>query len=423
MKRIVQTLIALALTFLLVQASWYSYLFKGVYATYLQGHMTSNIFDGASFDQGPVLAPNPQPWPVALDLSYAPSDALQTLLTEIETGALLIFTRDTLRYEDYDHKVSPESKTNSFSMAKSIVTMLVQVAIQEGKIPSWDAKAIDYLPMLQGPGAEKLTLKNLSAMTADLDWNEDYYNPFGITAKAYFGKDLFATTTHCAVGAEVGQRYEYQSGATALLGFCLESATGMKVNEYASAKLWGPMGATSDAFWHLDDSGNALTYCCFNATARDYGRLGKLLLQNGRWNGEVLVDSTFLYTASTPGLEAFYGYSFWLGSVGAPEGELWEAPVSYVAYRGHLGQWIVAVPDRDMIIVRTGHQEGGGDREKGLPSSFVQTVTEYVQRDFSRQTFALGEELSTDDSPELADDTRILGEESDALPITDSSDI
>ncbi|MGA0247998.1 MAG: serine hydrolase domain-containing protein [Schleiferiaceae bacterium] len=415
MKRIVQTLVAAAIVFLLVQASWYSYLFKGVYATYLQGHVTSNIFDGESFEQGAVSAPNPQPWPVQLDMAYAPSDALQSLLSDIETGAFLVFVNDTLRYEDYDNKVRPDSKTNSFSMAKSIVTMLVQIAIQEGQLSGWDAKAADFLPELHGPGAAQLTLGHLSSMTADLDWDEDYYNPFGVTAKAYYGKDLRATVTACEVGEQVGQRYEYQSGATALLGFCLEAATGMKVHEYASAKLWGPMGATSDAFWHLDDSGNALTYCCFNATARDYGRLGKLLLQHGRWNGEVLVDSTFLYTASTPGLEAFYGYSFWLGSVDAPEGEMWEAPVPYVAYRGHLGQWIVAIPHRNMILVRTGHQEGSGDRENGLPSSFVQTVTEYVQRDFTARLSAAGEELESDFSDAPAEP--LTTGESDALPV------
>jgi CubicO group peptidase (beta-lactamase class C family) len=255
-------------------------------------------------------------------------------------------------------------------------------------------------------------------MTADMDWEEDYYNPFGITAKAYFGKDVLATTTSCAIGADVGKSYAYQSGATALLGFCLEAATGMKINEYASSKLWGPMGATSDAFWHQDDAGNALTYCCFNATARDYGRLGKLLLQNGRWNGRVLVDSTFLHTATTPVLEAYYGYSFWLGSVGPPEGTKWEDEVPFVAFRGHLGQWIVAIPARQMILVRTGHQEGSGDRENGLPSSFMQAVTEYVQRDFRRPLAADPAEARSDSSNEAP----VTTGESDALPLPPAGD-
>ncbi len=418
MKRIVQTLVAVALVFLLIQASWYNYLFKGVYATYLQGYTTSNIFDGKSFSQAPVVAPDPQPWAVALDQTYGPSDSLQAVLNEIETGAFLVFVDDTLRYEDYDSKVAPDTKTNSFSMAKSIVTMLVQVAIQEGKIPSWDTKAMDYLPMLQGPGATVLTLGHLSAMTADLDWNEDYYNPFGVTAKAYYGKDLRATVTACEVGDGVGTNYEYQSGATALLGFCLEAATGMKINEYASTKLWGPIGATSDAFWHQDDSGNALTYCCFNATARDYGRLGKLLLQYGRWNDQVLVDSAFLHQATTPVLEAHYGFSFWLGSVGAPKGELWESEVPFIAYRGHLGQWIVSIPDRKMILVRTGHQEGSGDGENGLPSSFMQAVTEYTQRDFRRPIQSLETEAVIEDVKA----SHLSTEESDALPLPSSGD-
>ena len=189
MNKIFKSIITLVLLLLLVKVSWYSYLFKGVYVTYLKGHTTANIFDGESFEKGHIKASAPSPWPIQFSENHIPSTELQEVLEEIETGAFLVFDRDTLRYEHYDSDVVQESQTNSFSMAKSIVTILVQIAIQEGDISSWDEKVLKYIPELKGPGSSILTLANLSGMTADIDWDEDYYNPFGIQAKAYYGSD------------------------------------------------------------------------------------------------------------------------------------------------------------------------------------------------------------------------------------------
>tara|TARA_B100000768_G_scaffold137829_1_gene128922 strand:+ start:896 stop:2164 length:1269 start_codon:yes stop_codon:yes gene_type:complete len=419
MKRILKSILTLALLLLLVKASWFSYLFKGVYATYLQGNTTANIFDGASFAKGEIIANSPSPWPVDLDITYAPSFELERALSEIETGAFLVFDNDTLRHEEYRNEVALESKTNSFSMAKSIVTILVQIAIQNGEISGWDELVVNLIPELEGPGRSMLTLANLSGMTADMDWDENYYNPFGLQAKAYYGSDLYKMITSRSIGAEVGVKFEYQSAATALLGFCLEAATDTKIYDYASENLWSPIGAVSDAFWHLDESGNALSYCCYNATARDYGRLGKLILQNGIWDGQRLVDSSFLRGATSPGTDQYYGSSFWLGQVPDSPDITLGVENRYVAFHGHLGQWIIVLPALNRVIVRTGHQGGKAFSDAEKLSPLMLTIQEYGK------PAELLFERNKPDNQNLVDtlesDIIELRSESDALPLNNGN--
>jgi CubicO group peptidase (beta-lactamase class C family) len=419
MKRILKSILTLALLLLLVKASWFSYFFKGIYATYLQGNTTANIFDGAGFAKGEIIAKYPAPWPVDLDIAYAPSSELEIALSEIETGAFLVFDNDTLRHEVYSNEVTLESKTNSFSMAKSIVTILVQIAIQKGEISGWDELVVNFIPELKGPGRYMLTLADLSGMTADIDWDEDYYNPFGISAKAYYGSDLYKTITSRSIGAEVGMNFEYQSAATALLSFCLEAATETKIYDYASENLWSPLGAVSDAFWHLDESGNAISYCCYNAIARDYGRLGKLILQNGIWEGNRLVDSSFLKGATSSGSDQIYGLSFWLGQVPNSPDTALGVKNRYIAFHGHLGQWIIVLPALNRVIVRTGHQGGESFSDPEKLSPFMLTIQEYGKLSESSIVISTPDIRSSVDT--LQSDINEMRSESDALPLNNGN--
>jgi CubicO group peptidase (beta-lactamase class C family) len=377
MKKTLVALGGLGLVLTAVYFSWYGYLFNGIYATYLQGRTTSDPFDASLFEVEPVrAASSPVAWAVALDQKWAPSEPTAALLTSSQTGALLVFESDTLRHEAYFNDFTDSSRVNSFSMAKSIVTMLVQLAVQEGKIPSWEAKAKTYIPGLHGPGAERLTLRDLSAMHADLDWTENYYDPFGQTAKLYYGDDQMALILESEVGDSVGLRYEYQSAATTLLSVCLEKAVGESLPAYASRKLWVPLGAESDASWHVDGQGEALAFCCFNSTARDYARLGHLLVHNGRWNGQPLLDSAWVAVATAPKTASFYGQSFWLGESADPAGQ---APARrYVALRGHLGQWIIAFPETGRVVVRLGRTEGERPKGSWEPVPFRALADEYA---------------------------------------------
>jgi hypothetical protein len=377
MKRVLIGLAALAVALTALNFSWYGYLFNGIYSTYLQGRTTSDPFDERLFEVAPVAAsPRPLPWPVAPSDELKPSEPTAALLSESKTGALLVFDRDTLRHEAYFEDFAPSSRVNSFSMAKSIVTMLVQIAVQEGKIPSWEAKAKTYIPELHGPGAERLTLRDLSSMHADLDWTENYYNAFGETAKLYYGDDQMELILEREVGDSVGLRYEYQSAATTLLSVCLEKAVGESMPSYAARKLWAPLGAESDATWHVDGQGEAMAFCCFNATARDYARLGHVLVHQGNWNGTQLLDSAWVSVATSPTSAAFYGHSFWLGEVADPVGS---GPARrYVALRGHLGQWILAFPETGRVVVRLGRTEGVRPKGSWEPVPFRALAEEYA---------------------------------------------
>ena len=142
--------------------------------------------------------------------------------------------------------------------------MLVQIAIEKGYIKSWDQKVVDFLDELKGEYVNKLSFKHLSTMTAGLDWNEHYTNPFDITAKTYYGRNVSQLMfDEVSVKMEPGKTYEYQSGATQILGMALEKATGKSLAKMASEWLWKPMGAEHDAFWRIDDNGGKVTYHCF----------------------------------------------------------------------------------------------------------------------------------------------------------------
>ncbi len=326
------------------------YLLKGVWATYLHGEKSATITDARFFATRPVPAKNPQPWAIAENYnSMTLSDTLSKTLEVSESVAFVIVKGDKIVFEKYWDGYSDTSHSNSFSMAKSITTLLAQKAIEDGYIKSWDDKVRDYLPELEGPYAEALQLRHLSTMTAGLKWNEHYTNPFDITARSYYGSDIEETMYEFVpVVKEPGSHYEYQSGAPQLLGQVIAKATGKTVSQYASETLWKSIGAQHSAFWHLDEKGgNELTYCCFNSNARDFARFGKLLLRNGRWNGQQVIDSTFLFKATHAAADPNYGWSFWIYDEG----------VNHVYYmRGILGQYVIVIPEKDLVICRLGKQ-------------------------------------------------------------------
>lgn len=142
-----------------------------------------------------------------------------------------------------------------------------------------------------------------------------------------------------------GVKYNYQSGATEYLGMAVQAAVKKPIYEYASEALWTPVKAEEDAFWHLDDQGMALTFCCFNSNARDFAKLGQLMMNYGTFQGNQIIDSAFIAEAQIPYKSPYYGCGFWIDHEGG-EG------VYY--FRGVLGQYIVIFPERDLVVVRLG---------------------------------------------------------------------
>ncbi len=352
MKIVLNSLKILAVVLLLVVGGLYAagnqFLLKGLWATYLHGDVTATIDDASYFDTRTIEAGAPQPWPLAANYNKMTLPAaLRTSLERTESVAFLIVKAGEIEYEEYWDDYSDSSRSNSFSMAKSITTMLTQCAIQDGYIKGWDQKVIDYLPELKGEFASQLTLRNLSTMTAGLDFNEHYTNPFDITAKLYYGSDAGKLLFDNVPVDTVPGTYEYQSGATQLLGLCVMKATSSSLASYASEKLWKPLGAEHDAQWHLDSKdGKELAFCCFNTNARDFARFGQMMLHHGKWNGAQVLDSSFTAMATVGFDVPYYGHSFWV----------YDDEGTHIFYqRGILGQYIIVIPEHDLVIVRLGH--------------------------------------------------------------------
>ncbi|AEV33526.1 penicillin-binding protein, beta-lactamase class C [Owenweeksia hongkongensis DSM 17368] len=324
------------------------FLVKGVWATYLHGEKTATIDDDRFFETRTVAANNPEPWPIHKRYNAVKlSDELNSTLQESESVAFVVVKNDKLLFEQYWDGYSDTSHSNSFSMTKSIITILTEIAIEQGYIKSWNEKVNTFLPELEGPYANDLELWHLSTMTAGLQWNEHYTNPFDITARAYYGNDIASLIyREVPVVNKPGDTYNYQSGAPQLLGLVLSKATGKTVSEFASEVLWSKIGAMHDASWHLDNKdGNELTYCCFNSNARDFARLGKLMLNYGNWDGNQILDSTFVAKAGHGVGVDYYGWSFWIYN------DL-NTPIYY--FRGILGQYIIVFPEKDLVVCRLG---------------------------------------------------------------------
>jgi len=250
-------------------------------------------------------------------------------------------------------------------MAKSVVGVLTGIAIKKGQIESVDKPAYRYLPQYESDLGEKMTIRHLLTMSSGINFDESYINPFSFPARANYGDNLELLLRNYEVTEEPGEYFNYQSGGTQVLAFALKSVTRTSLSEYASENLWKPLGAEHEALWSLDhEGGTEKAFCCINATARDFARIGKLYLNNGRWNGVQIVDSAYVAASVSQqqGLKnedgsqcEIYGYSWWLGE---------HKSKYFYMMRGILGQYVIVIPEHDIIVVRMGHKRKYGS---GIP--------------------------------------------------------
>jgi len=349
-------LIIIALSILALYFTGNDYIIRGVKLTYLKGQKTANIDDYKDFDNNVILAGKPQLW--LKHTNYNKVKLSPEFIKEqntFGTASYIIIKNNQLLSENYFNGYHDTSLTNSFSMAKTITTMLVGKAIEDGYIKSFDQKITDYIPEFKNdPFGKETTIADLSAMTSGYDWEEDYYFPLNPTAKAYYGEDIEKQMLNRKFIAAPEGHFKYSSGDTQLLGIVLKRALKNKsISQYAQEVIWQPMGMEYDAQWSKDNpKGMEKIYCCFNATGRDFAKLGQLLLNNGNWNGKQILDSAFVQQMIQPNLKAFkqdevpiYGHSVWMDPS-------YKTP--FYAMLGHLGQRIIIVPKDNLIIVRTG---------------------------------------------------------------------
>lgn len=278
-------------------------------------------------------------------------------LEDNKTVAFLIIKNDTIQYEKYFKGYDKESIVPSFSMAKSITSILIGCAIDEGLIKFVDEPITNYIPELKQNGFDKVTIKHLLQMTSGIKFNESYINPFGDAASFYYGLNLRKEIGKMKLKTEPGKQFDYVSGNTQLLGLVLERSLKDKtITSYLQEKIWTPLGMEYDASWSIDRKKNGLekTFCCLNARARDFAKIGRLYKNKGNWNGKQIVskkwveESTKLDTSE--GSANFYQYQWWLPT-----------PNEDFMAEGILGQFIYVNPTKDLIIVRLGKKEGKAD--------------------------------------------------------------
>jgi len=326
------------------------YLIRAVKTVYLNGETTAFLSDYTEFPNREIKKGKPQPWNISKEYNKVkPTKKLAQTNDSLRTVAFLIIKNDSIWHESYFENYDKDTKSNSFSMAKSVVTAALGRAIMDGKIKSLDQKVTDFFPEYAGEFGDKLTVGDLSSMSSGLDWDEKYYSPFSITTRAYFDDDLNKVMLGLKITSEPGKEMKYLSGNTQLLAMILQKATGEHLSDYVSKHFWQPMGAENDALWQIDDPGGIeKAYCCIASNARDFARFGKLYKQKGKWNGEQILDAAFIEKCITPRFadSKQYGYGWWLS-------DYMDKQIYYM--QGHLGQYVIVIPQDDLIIVRLGH--------------------------------------------------------------------
>ena len=330
------------------------YLLRAVKTIYFKGYTTAFLEDYKDFPNREIKKGTAQPWTIAKDYNRIDvTPVLEKTHAALQTAAFLIIQNDSIFHESYFDGYSKDSKSNSFSMAKSVITMALGKAIMEGKIKSLDQKVIDFIPELKGEFAKEVTVGDLSSMASGLNWDEKYYSPLSIVTRAYFDDDLKKVMLGLEINEKPGESFKYLSGATQLLAMCIEKATGEYVSDYVSKNFWQPMGAENEALWQLDheEDGIEKAYCCIASNARDFARFGKLYLNNGNCNGKQILDPAFIKKCITPRFPESpqYGYGWWLHNINGKQ-------LFYM--RGHLGQFVIVIPQDNLIIVRLGHLKG-----------------------------------------------------------------
>lgn len=362
MKKPLKILLCIASVILLFEAflliSGNLYVNDVLKDTVFKGRLGPAIDNFQDFPYRTITASNHQEWNISKNYNqYKLNEKQQSYHKEYQSVAYLVIHKDSILHESYWDIGAEDATTNSFSAAKTIVSILIGIAIEEGKITSVNQKLCEFLPeYCEGVGAD-ITLKDLLTMSSGINFTEDYINPFSFPAKSFYGYDIKTLTKSYPPEDKPGITWRYRGGDTQLLAFVLEKAAGMKTGDYASEKLWKKIGAKYNAYWSLDvDGGDEKASCCFISNARDFARIGKLYLNKGMWDSTQIVNQQFVKESITPAyylkdIEGKpidkYGYQWWI---------MQHKGYDVFYARGILGQYIAAIPEKEMIVVRLGHK-------------------------------------------------------------------
>ncbi len=291
----------------------------------------------------------PQGKPLALG-----GQVLASYMDEHRLAGVMVLQRGRIRLQRYALGFSPEQRWESFSVAKSVTSTLLGIALQRGDIHSMDDTLGRYIPELRDSAYAKVTVQQLLTMTSGVHWNEDYADAKSDVAQMYL---------HACVDGQAhilsylkkqprqwpaGTHWNYNTAETDLLGILVQRATHRSLAAYLSQTIWQPYGMAADAYWIKDEcDGSDTGGSGLSATLGDYARLGQFMLDGGRIHGKPVVARAWLDGAlrrqeNVDDPDRGYGYLWWTDSDG-----------SFAAI-GIFGQMVYVDPSRQLVIAQVG---------------------------------------------------------------------
>lgn len=275
---------------------------------------------------------------------------LNEVLALTNTNAFVVLHDGEVVDEWYAEGITPETRLSSWSVAKSIVSLQIGQAIAAGKL-SEDDLLVDVVPELKtGGDFDTVTIGDLLDMASGVDIPENYSElwPFTGTARLFLSEDLPSyIKAHRELTYEPGSQATYRSVDTLLLGMALAEVGGQPISDQLAENIWGPMGAQDSATWNLDrEGGMEKAFCCINATAMDFARVGQMVLDDGEANGQQIISEEWIDRISTPAKNSVldWGYS----------AQWWHLPGNDQDFSaiGIYGQYIYVNPEDDTTIVK-----------------------------------------------------------------------
>ena len=279
-------------------------------------------------------------------------------LSRTDTSALLILKDGKISYENYWLTGGKNVQWISMSVAKSFISALIGIAIDQGHIKSLEDKVTDYVPQLKNSAYDNVRIKDILQMSSGASWNEDYSDPnsdINRSSKIFaIGGSLDEFSASLKKELKPGSYNRYNSTDTQVLGMLLREATRTSVTKYMEEMLWHPMGAQDSGYWILDSKNMEMAYAGFNATARDYAKLGELYRLGGKINGKQIIPSDWIKASVKPDaphlmpgdnpLSDFplgYGYQWWVPDLSGDFSAI-----------GVYNQFIYVSPKSNMVIVK-----------------------------------------------------------------------
>ena len=349
-------------------------------------HSIPSIFDTVPVKAGGKVLPLSRA-EVKPNFSYeykGQKHSFEDLFERTYTNALLIIKDDKIVFERYRNFTNADTRFLSMSMAKSITSILIGAAVTEGKIKSIDDQIITYVPALRGSAYDGVSIRNALLMKSGIDGADDY-EPLQRMDKDSERERAIVLNQGRALDAALatkradapGKTFRYLTTNTDVLGRVLEGATGQRLEDYTSEKLWKPMGAAGDGYWMVTGDSKPRNGMGFNAMMQDYARIGLMMLHKGRINGQQIIPESWVRESTVPvgpepaNDEETLGYQY----------QWWTFPNSnaYTAI-GLQGQYIYVDPDTNTVVVKLSYFPPSQNEPYKESEAFFQAVSAWSGR-------------------------------------------